>query len=67
MVVPPTRGDEFELYGTSDIAPLVDTLLGFSPIQKVALVDALEQTWYRGIKEGHSPRDFFSTLGIDLT
>jgi hypothetical protein len=61
-------GVDFELYGTSNIAPLVDTLLDLSSIQKVALADALEQAWHRGVKrEGQSPKEFFATLGIDLT
>lgn len=61
-------GIDFELYGTSDIAPLVDTLLDLNSIQKVALADALEQAWHRGVKrDGQSPKEFFATLGIDLT
>ncbi len=61
-------GVELENYQGSNIALLVGTLLDLSPVQRVTLVDALEQTWHRGMRmESKSPREFFATLGIDLS
>lgn len=61
-------GIELDLYGTSDIAPLVDKLLDLNAIQRLTLADALEQAWHRGMmQEGKSPTGFFATLDINLT
>jgi hypothetical protein len=61
-------GVELKTYKSSCIAALVKKLLKLSPIQRVTLVDALEQTWHRGMKqEGKSPKEFFATLGITLS
>ncbi len=62
------RGVGPKTYKTSSIAGLVEKLLKLSPIQRVTLADALEQTWHRGMKqEDKSPKEFFATLGIELT
>ena len=61
-------GVKVDSYETSGIASLIDTLLELSPVQRVTLADALEQTWYRGMKQmNKSPKEFFSILGIELT
>lgn len=60
-------GVELDGYATSSIGPLVDKLQGLSAVQRVALADALEQAWHRGMKqENKSPTEFFATLGINL-
>lgn len=60
-------GIELDAYQTSDIAPLVDKLRGLNAIQRVTLADALEQTWYRGMKaEQKHPREFLASMGITL-
>jgi hypothetical protein len=61
-------GVQVGFYETSDIALLVDKLLGLNRMETVTLADALEQTWHRGMKqENMSPKEFLATLGIDLT
>ncbi len=61
-------GIDVDAYETSDMAPLIDTLRGLDAAQCMTLADALEQAWYRGMKqENLSPKAFFATLGIDLT
>jgi hypothetical protein len=60
-------GDELGPYETSGIAPLIDKLDSLSPVQRVTLADALEQTWYRGMKkEQKQPREFLASMGILL-
>ena len=60
-------GIEIDSYETSEVSTLVETLLDLSPIQRLTLADALEQTWHHGMKqEGKSPRESFWTLGIEL-
>ena len=61
-------GVELQDYRTSSIGKLVDTLLDLTAVQQLTLVDALEQTWHRGMdQEGQSPKEFLSTLGIGLS
>lgn len=61
-------GVQVGFYETSDIALLVDKLIGLNRMEMVTLADALEQTWHRGMKqENMSPKEFLATLGIDLT
>jgi hypothetical protein len=61
-------GIELDLYGTSEIAPLVAKLLDLNAIQRLTLADALEQAWHRGMmQEGESPTEFFATLDINLS
>ena len=60
-------GVELDAYANSSIGPLVDKLQGLSAVQRVALADALEQAWHRGLKqENKSPTEYFATLGINL-
>lgn len=56
------------IYGSERVGQFGEKLAEFSAAQRLALADALEQAWHRGmIQEGQSPKDFFATLGIDLT
>lgn len=59
-------GLNVETYDQEPIAPLIDKLRALTPAQRVALADALEQTWYRGIPEGTAVAEFFAELGIEL-
>lgn len=60
-------GIELDDYETSFIAPLVHKLQNLEALQRVTVADALEQAWYRGMKQqSMSPKDFFATLGIEL-
>lgn len=60
-------GVDLENYETSSFAPLIDKLRCLSTVQRVALVDALEQCWYRGIRlETIKPKEFFESLTIRL-
>jgi ferredoxin len=60
-------GVELFAHETSGIAPLIDKLVSLSPVQRVTLADALEQTWYRGMgKEQKQPREFLASMGILL-
>jgi hypothetical protein len=61
-------GIDIDDYETSMIGPLVDKLIQLNSSQRLALADALEQAWHRGMnRENKSPKVFFATLGIDLT
>lgn len=60
-------GIELDDYETSNVASLVDKLRRLNSVQRVALADALEQAWHRGMKqENKSLKEFFATLDIDL-
>ena len=60
-------GVELGAHETSGIAPLIDKLVSLSPVQRVTLADALEQTWYRGMgTEQKQPREFLASMGILL-
>lgn len=51
----------------SHIAPLVAKLLALVPVQRLALADLLEQTWYVGLKQQQvAPAAFVKSLGIKL-
>lgn len=59
-------GIEFD-YKISSLAPLIDKLCSLDTVQRLALVDALEQTWHRGMrKEKMEPREFLESIGILL-
>lgn len=61
-------GIEISDHETSMIGPLVDKLIQLDSSQRLALADALEQAWHRGMEqENKSPKEFLATLGIDLT
>ncbi len=54
-------------YKISSLAPLIDKLCSLDTVQRLALVDALEQTWHRGMRrEKMEPRDFLESIGILL-
>lgn len=60
-------GVELDDYETSSIGPLIHTLRCLTAVQGVTLADALEQTWYRGMKvEQRHPREFLASMGITL-
>ena len=60
-------GIELEDYQSSSVAALIDKLRSLSSVQRLALVDALEQFWYRGILlETTELREFFASLEIRL-
>lgn len=51
---------------SSPIKSLVSSLLELDAGQMLALTDALEQTWHRGLNKGMSTPEFLLTLGIEL-
>lgn len=60
-------GVELDAYETSSIGPLIHVLRGLTAVQRVTLADALEQTWYRGMRvEQKHPREFLASMGITL-
>lgn len=59
-------GVELDEYHELPIAPLIDKLRELTPVQRLALADALEQTWYRGLPAGKGVGEFFGELGIEL-
>lgn len=59
-------GLDVETYHQDPIAPLIDKLRALTPAQRVALADALEQTWYRAIPANKTVAEFFAELGIEL-
>jgi hypothetical protein len=60
-------GIEVDDYAASAIAPLIEKLRGLNAVQRMTLADALEQTWYRGMKEEQrEPKDFLASMGIVL-
>jgi hypothetical protein len=61
-------GVETHLSSGKPLAQLIEKLIDLTPSQQLTLADALEQAWHRGMKqENKSPKEFFATLGIDLT
>jgi hypothetical protein len=60
-------GIDLDDYASSDSKGLIDKLRGLEPVQKVAMADALEQLWHRGLKSGLSIPEFLETIGIQLT
>jgi hypothetical protein len=59
-------GLDVEDYHEEPVAPLIDKLRALTPVQRVALADALEQTWSRGLPAGKAVAAFFGELGIEL-
>lgn len=57
-------GIDVDGLGLSAVAPLLKKLNAMTPSQRLALADALEQAWHRGIKQNTSPEDVFIELGI---
>jgi hypothetical protein len=61
-------GGESHLFSGKPLAQLIEKLIDLTSSQRLTLADALEQAWHRGIKqENKSPKEFFATLGIELT
>lgn len=61
-------GVESFLSSGRPLAQLTEKLIDLTACQRLTLADALEQAWHRGMKqENKSPKEFFATLGIDLT
>ena len=60
------HGVDIDDYQTSAIAPLVDKIRLLGAAERLALADALEQVWHRGLKEGRGLHEILSELGIDL-
>ena len=61
------RGIELDEYEETPLAPFIDELRALSPVQRIALADALEQTWHRGLPSEKTVAEFLSELGIELT
>lgn len=60
-------GIELQNYETSNVASLIHKLRSLSSLQRLALVDALEQFWHRGMGlENIELREFFASLAIRL-
>ena len=57
-------GIELDEYESSSIGPLINTLLELTSIQQVALADALEQLWHRGMTG--DMEEFLASLEIVL-
>lgn len=60
------HGVDIDDYQTSGIAPLVDKIRPLGAAERLALADALEQVWHRGLKERQGLREILSDLGIDM-
>ncbi len=60
------HGIELEDYESTSLGELVGKLFALDQIQKMALADALEQAWHRGLKSNQGPEEFLLTLGIEL-
>ncbi len=60
------RGIELDEYEVNPLAPFIDELRALSSVQRIALADALEQTWHRGFPSGKTIAEFLSELGIAL-
>jgi hypothetical protein len=58
---------DIKKYANTTIGSLIERLLSLSPVQRVTLADALEQTWHRGMSvEKKQPREFLESIGIQL-
>lgn len=60
------HGVDIDSYQRTAIAPLVDKIRPLGAVERLALADALEQTWHRAVNEQRSPCDILSELGIGL-
>jgi hypothetical protein len=59
-------GVEPEDYEKTSLAPLIDKLLKLTPLERLALADAIDQTCYFPKDESLSMREGFAKLGIEL-
>jgi len=60
------HGVELEDYASSGLQEIIGKLRALDSMQCLALGDALEQTWHRGMKNGLTPKEFLETLDIEL-
>ena len=60
------HGIELDAYESTHLKTLVNKLRDLNGLQFLALGDAMEQTWHRGLKSGQSVDAFLQTLGIKL-
>lgn len=59
-------GGEVDEYESSSVGPLVTKLLALTPLQELALTDAVEQARYWMKEQGRPPMETFSRLGIAI-
>lgn len=59
-------GIEPEDYATTSLAPLIDKLLKLTPLERLALADAIDQTCYFARDESLSLQERLAKLGIKL-
>ena len=59
-------GIELDDYEATHLKVLVNKLRDLDGMQFLALGDAMEQSWHRGLKSGKTVREFLLTLGIEL-
>jgi hypothetical protein len=59
-------GIELDDYEETHLKFLVNKLRELDGMQFLALGDAMEQSWHRGLKSGKTVREFLLTLGIEL-
>ena len=57
-------GIEVDEYESSNVAPLINKLLALTSVQQVALADALEQLWHRGMSGDMG--EFLASMDINL-
>lgn len=60
------HGIELDDYESTYLKVLVNKLRDLDSMQFLALGDAMEQTWYRGLRNGKTVGAFLLTLGIEL-
>lgn len=59
-------GLEPETYQESSMAPFINKLLGFSPLQRLALRDLVQKFWYVEGASFESIEDFLAQHGIEV-
>ncbi|CAN0622832.1 protein of unknown function [Burkholderia multivorans] len=59
-------GIDFDEWVASPLANLLQTLRSLSPLERVTLADALEQSWYRAGEDGKTHFEVLAELGIEL-
>jgi len=63
---PPTELLEDPREDFPGLGNLLLTLARLTPLQAMALGDAIEQAWHRGYANNMMPREFLATIGIEL-
>ncbi|AMP74827.1 hypothetical protein [Ralstonia solanacearum] len=59
-------GIDVDEWAASPLVNLLETLCGLSPLERVTLADALEQTWYRAGEDGKTHLEVLAELGIEV-